>query len=138
MKLPKITIPRLIVTIAVISSVQAGSSAYQKNICACRVKEAEELAITEATYRQKGSDCEELALKSREVAALERELAKLAKSASTDFERSKWLEMARTEEEKAVRLDQEAVQKMIRADQLASRVNALHRASWRPWLAEPE
>jgi hypothetical protein len=133
MKLPKITIPRLVVTIAVISSVQAGSLAYQRYL-RCQVK-AEELAITEATYRQKGGVCEELALNLREVAALAREVAK---SASTDFERSKWLEMARTEEEKAIRLNQEAVQKMIRADQLASRVNALHRVSWRPWLAEPE
>ena len=69
------------------------------------------------------------------MATLAREVAK---SASSDFERKKWLEMARIEEEKAVKLDHEAVQLMTRADYLAAQANEFSRLAWRPWLAEPD
>jgi hypothetical protein len=123
----------IFVGVAIIAVAQTSSSAYQRYLrCQCKANTFE---ATEATFRRQASVCEELAPKLREVAALERELAK---SASSNFERSKWLEMAHSEEEKATKLEHEAVRFMSQADQSASRADALTRLAWSPWLPEPK
>jgi hypothetical protein len=135
MKLPRLTARRIIllVGILVIALGQAGSSAFQRYL-RCQ-SQADDFASSEGLYRQKGRVCEELAPKLREVAALASEMAK---SASSEFERRKWLEMARSEEEKANELDREALRLMSRADELASRADSHSRLAWRPWLPESE
>ena len=86
--------------------------------------------LAEALYRKKANVCEEMSPKLREVAALAREMAK---SATSDFERTKWLDMARAEELKAARFEHDAIVHMGRADLLASRAIELYRAAWQPW-----
>jgi hypothetical protein len=133
-KLQRLRIPRIwiLVGFVVISLGQAGSSAYQRYLrVAAR---AETCQVSEWTIREKAGVCEELAPKLREVAVLARELAK---SASSDFERSKWLEMAHKEEDKATELEHESIKLMSQANQWAARANALSRLAWRPWLPEP-
>jgi hypothetical protein len=136
MNRPRLTIRRLIVAlvlIAVVGLAQAGSSAIQGDLL--RQGKAEEFASTEGTFRQRASVREELSRNLREVAALAREMAG---SASAEFERARWLELARSEDEKATRLDREAVRMIAQADQMASRASVHYRASWRPWAPEPE
>jgi hypothetical protein len=134
-KFLQLTARRIIIYVGVtiIAVAQTGSSAYQRYLH-CQSM-ADTFEVTEAAFRQKASVCEELAPNLREVASLARELAK---SASSNFERSKWLEMAHTEEEKATKLEHEAVRLMSQADLCASRANALTRLAWRPWLPQPE
>jgi hypothetical protein len=135
MKFPRLTARRIIplVGVLVIGLGQMGSSAYQRYL-RCQGR-ADDFTVAESLYRQRGSVCEELAPKLREVAALAREVAK---SASSNFERTKWLDMAKSEEDKANDLDREAVRLMTRADYLAARADALSRSAWRPWQPEPE
>jgi hypothetical protein len=135
MRRPRLTARRIIVLVGilVISLAQVGSLAFQRYL-RCQGT-ADRLAMSEGLHRQRAATSEELAPKLREVAALAREVAK---SASSDFERSKWLEMARVEEEKAAKLDQDAIREMTQADQYASRSEVFSRLAWRPWLIEPE
>lgn len=90
--------------------------------------------IGESLCRQRANVCEELALRLREVGVMAREMAK---SATSDFERSKWLKMADIEEQKATRANREAADALVRAETRASRAEEFHRASWRPWAPEP-
>jgi hypothetical protein len=135
MRRPRLTTRRIIVLVGVliVALGQVVSLAYQRYL-RCQSL-ADEHALSEGVHRQKAATCEELAPKLRDVATLAREMAK---SASSDFERSKWLEMARVEEEKAIKLDQEAIREMTMADKFASRANAMSRLAWSPWLSEPD
>jgi hypothetical protein len=92
---------------------------------------ADDQLHAEALCRQKANVCEEMSPKLREVAALANEMAK---SATSQFERTKWLNMAKAEEAKAVRFEHQAIELMGRADVLASQAVELSRAAWRPWV----
>jgi hypothetical protein len=133
MKIPRFTVRQVLIVVLVIALTQAGSSTFQRYINL--QANADALVASEGVFRQMASVRQELSPNLREVAALARELAK---SASTHFERSKWLEMAQAEEDKATKADHEAVRLLIQADEQASRANRIYRASWRPWLAEPD
>jgi hypothetical protein len=130
MKFPKLTTLQILIPIGlvVISLGWGGTSAYYHYLH--YHFQADDFASTEAIYRRKGGVCEELAPRLREVAVMARELAK---SASGDFERKKWLDMAHAEDEKADKLDQEAVRLLSHADALGARADALSRLAWRPW-----
>lgn len=134
MKLPRLTTRRVIIAVGlvVIALGQTASWAYQRYLRCLVITDA--CTVSEGVFRQKASVSEELAIQLREVATLAREMSK---SASSDFEKLKWLEMARSEDEKAKKLDEEAVRLMTRADEFASRANRFSRLAWSPWLEEP-
>ncbi len=131
MRLPRLTTRRVLVLVgvAMLALGQASSSAYRTYLRRSLV--SEEFTLAEGIYRRKANVCEELSPRLREVASLAREMAK---SASSDFERKKWLEMALKDEEKATLMEQLAVKHMTRADELASRATRLAQSAWRPWL----
>jgi hypothetical protein len=132
---PRSTFLRIAIPIGVVAIAlgQAASSAYQRYL-RCQGK-ADDLALSESLYRRKAGVCEEMAPRLREVAALARELSG---SATGDFERKRWLEMAQAEERKAAEADREAVRLIRLSDEMAARAYATSRLALRPWLAEPD
>jgi homoserine dehydrogenase len=134
MKLPRINARRMffLVGVVVLGLGQLGSTLYQRYLeCDNRAREH---LLAEGVYRAKAESSEEVATNLREVAKLAREMAG---SSASDFERTKWQEMARKEDEKADSLDEKAVQWMARADELAALAEQFARLGWRPWLSGP-
>lgn len=128
MKFPRITRLRLGVLLLGLGLAQSASWNFQRYL---RIQGlADEQVMAEALCRQKANVCEEMSPKLREVAALAREMVR---SATSDFERIKWLDMAKAEEAKAARFEHEAIVLMGRANILAGRAVELSRAAWQPW-----